>query len=1125
MSDKSPSRQQVIENPAVVDAEQTNLALPSHYVGIGASAGGLEAIEAFVGNMPSTNGLAFILVQHLSPDYKSLMVELLSKRTKMSVRRAENGMQVKVNSIYLIPPKKHLTIFHGKLILSNPERSRSGIFLPIDIFLRSLAADQGDKAVAVILSGTGSDGMRGVRAIKESGGMVMVQKETTAKFDGMPRSAIATGLADFILPPEEMPRQLLSFVKHPEQTRSERSDTILTDEDGLARIFSLLRDRHKIDFTYYKPSTVVRRIERRMTVNHINELYDYVKFLESYPREQTTLYRELLIGVTSFFRDVEAFNNLAEEHIPALLERVGGNQVRFWVAGCSTGEEAYTLAMICRECLDKTESWADIKIFATDVDNDAVIQAGNGIYPESIAADLPPPYLSKYFVQRDESFQVARSIREMVVFAQHNLIKDPPFTNIELISCRNLLIYLQPVLQRQVLDHFNFSLNPNGLLFLGHSESTGETANYFSLLNPKWKIYKSMGKANHFDHELEISKARFNHGRLLRPPFLGPQKAMRFHEEERILDRLLDSLAGDYVPLTMVINEQMELLHVLGDTTGVLRYPSGRVVNDISRIVVDDLSIPLSTGIQKAFKQNEEVRYTNVHVRENSSTRILDMRIKPFHQKKGMEPLAAIFIEEPDRYACKENEKELIAYDLDKEAAQRIQDLEQELQFTRENLQATIEELETSNEELQATNEELLSSNEELQSTNEELQSVNEELHTVNTEHQRKIMELTELNNDMDNFMESTGVGTLFLDENLEVRKFTPQISRLFQIIESDIGRPISHLRHSIADLDLIQLIERVNTNKQRLEREVKTTDGNWFLMRLSPYQIGSESFSGLVLTFIGINDLKKSEHSLAVAETALNESESKFGLLAEHIQDVFWIRTPDFSQTVYVSPAYETIWGRSLQGVYDVPESFLEAVHPDDRGYVSDRIALHQQGRWDIEYRIETSDQTVRWIHDRGFPVRDSKGQVTLMCGFASDITGQKNREEQCEKSVSSFHSTFEKASVGIVLIAPGGKLIDSNPSLRRLLGYGAGELKSMPFQSVIQQTTSSENNRVEQEISAAKKDFYQLQKQMRRKDGTMIPVNLTMISIRDASGEPNYVIGLIERDNKRDATNRENQ
>ncbi|MEJ2643221.1 MAG: protein-glutamate O-methyltransferase CheR, partial [Desulfosarcinaceae bacterium] len=502
-----------------------------------------------------------------------------------------------------------------------------------------------------------------------------------------------------------MSRQLLAFVKHPGHSRSQRSATILTDEDGLTRIFSMLRDRHKLDFTYYKPTTVGRRIERRMKINSINELREYVRFLESYPEELSTLYRELLIGVTSFFRDPDAYDRLATRYLPALFEKTQASLLRFWVAGCSTGEEAYTLAMICKDCMERTGRNLEIKLFATDVDSDAIDYAGNGIYPESIAADIAPHYLSKYFYRRDDNFLISRNIREMVVFAQHNLIHDPPFTNIDLISCRNLLIYLQPTLQQKILDYFGFSLNPRGLLFLGSSETTGEREDCFEPLDHRWKIYRSNGKGGECRPGREFSRALFQPGRQMRPSGIETAKPpMRPLEKESLLGRLLEALADDYAPLTLVVNEQLELLHVLGDATGVLRYPSGRVDNDISRIAIKELSIPLATGIPKAFRLKEEVRYTNIRLKRKDEPHLLNMRIVPLHQKRGQTALTAIFLGEAERSECLAAGLVAPSYDVDKEAAQRIQDLEHELQFTRENLQATIEELETSNEELQATN-------------------------------------------------------------------------------------------------------------------------------------------------------------------------------------------------------------------------------------------------------------------------------------------------------------------------------------------------------------------------------------------------------------------------------------
>lgn len=833
---------------------------PTLYVGIGASAGGLEALEVFFSSMPSNSGLAFIVVQHLSPDYKSLMVELLSKRTRMRVFRAESGMRVEANCIYLIPPKKNLKIFHGKLILSEQDYSK-GINLPIDIFLRSLAEDQGEKAIAIILSGTGSDGMRGIRAIKECGGMVMVQSQESAKFDGMPRSAISTGLPDFILAPHEMPDQLISFAKHPYVTKSSTSAPLLSDEDGLTRIFALLREQCKVDFTYYKPSTVNRRIERRMSINQTENLNEYVRLLEHRPQETTTLYRELLIGVTNFFRERDAFEFIKKQVFPTLFQGKENQEIRFWVAGCSTGEEAYSLAILCKDYMNQVGKKYNIKIFATDIDQEAIMRAGNGIYPESITADLPPGYLSTYFTRKEDHFQISHTLREMVVFAPHNIIKDPPFTNIDLISCRNLLIYLQPVLQKKVLELFNYSLNSNGILFLGSSETTGELADYFELIHHKWKVYRSKGKqknvfgATDFSTILKEDTSSFRRSYSTYP-------MVRPHNEERLYERFLTTLADRHLPLSLIVNEKMEVLHIFGDTSDYFKVPSGRMNNDIVKMAVKELCIPLATGIQKVFAQQKELRYTNIRL----PSKTIQLQIIPFQERKNLDPLAAVLISEIQQPQLS-TESTVPTYDLDKESQQRIEDLEQELQFTRENLQATIEELETANEELQATNEELLASNEELQSTNEELQSVNEELYTVNAEYQSKILELKDLNNDMDNLFSSTQIGFLLLDENFEIRKFSPKVNHIFNLTEKHIGLRINDLIHKVKNANPVEVILSAKGITEPMDSEIQTQEGDWHLMRVVPYHINSDYDSGYVVTFLNITTLKKAQSKLHETE------------------------------------------------------------------------------------------------------------------------------------------------------------------------------------------------------------------------------------------------------------------
>jgi two-component system CheB/CheR fusion protein len=641
---------------------------------------------------------------------------------------------------------------------------------------------------------------------------------------------------------------------------------MLTDEDGVTRIFALLRENNKIDFTYYKPTTIIRRIERRMAVNQVHDLNDYVRFLESYPVELNSLHKDLLIGVTSFFRDPDAFEAISTKYLPMLMRDAKDDKLRIWVSGCSTGEEAYSLAILCCEVLAQEDLHVDIKIFATDVDREAIVTASAGVFAESAVADIDPLMLNKYFYRKDEGFYISRQVREMVVFAQHNLVKDPPFTNIDLLSCRNLLIYLQPVLQKRVLELFNFALNPKGILFLGSSETTGEMAEFFDPVDHKWRIYQSRGRRR--QSELSEPAINFDAKRWYNTNRMtGRGATNRLHEEERLLERLVEGVAGDYLPFCMVVSETQELMHVAGDARDYLRFSTGKVINDVAKLVIKDLAIPLTTGLQKVIKTKDELIYSNIHLNGDEQNKVVNMRLKPLPTKKQQVLMIAVFIEEV-RSSPELNTSSPETYNVGKEAQQRIIDLENELQFTRENLQATVEELETSNEELQATNEELLASNEELQSTNEELQSVNEELYTVNSEYQGKITELTEVNNDLDNLLCNTGVATLFLDENLDIRRFTPEISLLFRIMDQDIGRPLSHLSHKLKGVDVIELARLVKKTERGLVREkILTNEGQEFLMRVFPYQIAPDTYSGVVFTFINTSSLQKARKELVERE------------------------------------------------------------------------------------------------------------------------------------------------------------------------------------------------------------------------------------------------------------------
>ncbi len=1019
---------------------------PNYFVGIGASAGGLEAIENFFSNMSATSGLTFIVIQHLSPDYKSLMVELLSKRTKLKVQKAEDGLQLKANNVYLIPPKKNLSIFHGKLLLSDQDQGK-GLNLPIDIFFRSLAEDQGDKAIGIILSGSGSDGMRGVRAIKEYGGLVMVQDEESAKFDGMPRSAISTGLPDYILHPQEMPQQLLSYIKHPYSAKPKPQSKLLTDEDNLARIFSLIREKHKIDFSAYKLNTVIRRIERRMSINQINELKEYVRFIENTTSELSVLYHELLIGVTNFFRDKEAFKILESKFLTELIRSKESKKLRFWVAGCSSGEEAYSIAMMVNSILENLDEKKDIKIFATDVDENAILRAGGGIFPESIAADISPEYLSKYFRKIDGNFQVQREIREMVVFAHHNLLKDPPFTNIDFISCRNLLIYIQSIYQRKVLNLFNFSLNPGGILFLGSSETIGDMFEYFEPLDKKWQIFRSKGVRRH-PTEIHLNTGNIKpKEKEIKLPKLADTKHLHNFREEKLLERLFNGLYGDYLPLVLVVNDSYELLHVLGDASEFLKFPSGKVHFDVTKMTAKEISIPIATGLQKAFKNKSATKYSNIKLREDGVTRIFNIEIKPLPSKQGQQPLSAILVDELVPSKDSNSEQNGTTYDIEQETEQRINDLEQELQFTRENLQATIEELETSNEELQATNEELVASNEELQSTNEELQSVNEELHTVNSEHQLRIMELTEANNDMINLLDTTQIGTLFFDENLELRKISSKASEILNIGDKYIGKTAMEISDKIDDFDFMKIISRVNNTEDMHEEEFMRYDKKWFVIKVTPYHITERTISGIIVTIIETTKAKQTLNSLQMHE--------RWTSIASQIAGVgYW--EYDIAQK-------KQTWSSEIFKIHDLSADNTPDVVNGMNYYIDEHKPIIEKAfnelcingkSYDLVLKIKTESDNIKWIRTIG-KAKMNGSDVVKVFGAFQDISFLKEKDTRLVHMEELYHElsdsrinavlTLKKISSRNILIQ------DVNDNAAKLFGIKRSDAIGKKLDSII--------------------------------------------------------------------------
>ena len=814
-----------------------------YIIGIGASAGGLEALQQFFQHMPANSGLSFVVVQHLSPDYKSFMADILGKYTQMKVTQIKDDMAIVPDTVYLIPPKYNLTIQNGKLKLT--EFVHGMLNHPIDVFFSSLAQEQKERAIAVVMSGTGSDGTSGIKVVKENGGLVLVQKPDTAKFDGMPRSVINTGLADFVLSPEDIVDEILNFFHFPTLIKAQEKEEIFSDEETFSTIYKVLKAVSGIDFTNYKRTTVLRRIERRMVVNHSVNLPDYVKFLEENEAEASILVKEILIGVTNFFRDPDFFEKLKQNVIYPIVDRSKeSDPIRVWSAGCSTGEEAYSLAILFKEVLEDMHLQRDVKIFATDVDTKAIEQAGKGIFSESIRDDVSPDRLARFFTKRNDQYAISKDIRRMIIFAPHNMLSDPPFGKLDLISCRNVMIYFQPVLQRTLFAIFNSALKKNGYLFLGKSETAGEYSNVFKPVCSAEKIYihKGEGKVNDF------VPPSFN---IPNVHWMSPRTSSS--ADTKTSSYLMESsyvqfLEG-FLPASVILNEANEVIHFFGNYQDYLAIAPGKATFNFFSMINKDLSLVTSTAINRCRSEHKAVTYTGIVVDCASGRRMVDLTVAPVPGGKGEDPglMVVLFLENRREEMEGITEK----YDVDTTAARRIADLEQELHESQNDLKSTIGELETVNEELQAANEELLTANEELQSSNEELQSVNEELYTVNTEYQQKLDELTLLTNDLSNFLSSTMIGILFVDSHLNIRKFTEYVGREFQLMEHDVGRTLQIFAHSFPDEDIISDAKEVLKNLAPIDREVTAMNGRYYTLRIAPYRTMENNIRGLVITII----------------------------------------------------------------------------------------------------------------------------------------------------------------------------------------------------------------------------------------------------------------------------------
>ncbi len=884
---------------------------------IGASAGGLEALEQFLGQVPDNSGMAYVVIQHLDPTQKGMLPELLQRISKLEVIQVHDRMAVIPNHVYVIPPNKSMSILKGVLHLFDPVEIR-GLRLPIDFFLRSLADDQHELAIAVILSGMGSDGSIGIRAIKEKNGIVLVQEPVSAKYNSMPQNAIDSVLADIVAPASELPAKLFAFTKHLPVVKS-NLETEIKDQSALEKIIILLRTQTGNDFSLYKKNTVYRRIERRMSVHKIDKIASYIHFMQENPKEVDILFKELLIGVTSFFRDPALWEKLGETVIPSIIaKQQEGSIVRAWVPGCSTGEEAYSLAIVFKEAVEKINPHAGIslQIFASDLDNEAIETARKGVFPPNIVSDVSAKRLSRFFIKTDEGFRINTEIREMVVFAKHNIILHPPFTKIDILTCRNLLIYMDTELQKKLLGLFYYSINPDGIMVLGTAETLGSQSQFFTPVDAKLKIFKRSGTSQTpelFDFPSSFSRAKTT-------PVENPMPVKSPINVQTLADELM---LKHFSPPGVLVNEKGDIIYISGRTGKYLEPAVGKANMNIFAMLREGISNEFPAAFRQAVMKKEVVVLHNLTVGTNGGAQALNVTIQWLGKPEPLSGLILIVFNDLPKIAGTKPLGKKGAKDI---TNARELELENELRHAREEMQSTLEEMQTSQEELKSTNEELQSTNEELQSTNEELttskeemQSLNEELQTVNAELTSKVDDFSRVNNDMKNLLNSTDIATLFLDKDLNIRRFTNEATKIFKLISSDIGRPFTDQVSDLVYPDLSADALEVLRTLVYIQKQIPAKDGRWFSIRIMPYRTFDDRIDGLVITFVNNSDVKHLEGELL-------ETEQMHRLILNSSPDVI-LRLSTEWEIIEFNPEAEKFFGKKRKAV--INQNYIQLFVP----------------------------------------------------------------------------------------------------------------------------------------------------------------------------------------------------
>jgi len=1067
-------------------------------VGIGASAGGLDAFKKFFAAMPADSGIGFVLIPHLDPKHGSMMVELLARYTKMPVIEAADGMAVEANRVYILPPNKYITISGGILHLTGPVE-RDGPQTSIDLFLRSLAEDKREKAICIILSGTGAHGSLGLKAVKASDGMAMVQDPNTAEYPRMPQSAIATGLADYVLPVEQMPEALIKYIKHYYVNGADADAKATVVPDYLSQVLALLRSRTKFDFRGYRTRMLARRIERRMSLSHFDRIGDYVVFLREHPDEIKQLFRDLLISVTNFFRDPEAFQALETEVIaPLVRAKEPDAPLRIWSAGCATGEEPYSLGILLLEHLAAEKRSCKMQIFATDVDDAALNVARQGIYPETIATDVSPERLGRFFIRADDaSYQVGKQLREIVIFARQNLITDAPFSKLDLIVCRNLLIYLEPEFQRKVVALLHFSLNEGGFLFLGPSETIGRHVDLFEPVSKKWRIFQRIGPARLEQVQVPIAaKVEPLVPTRRAAPSGAPPRPISFAELTHRL--LLDRFA----PVALLINRKYEILYFFGATDRYLAVPAGEPSQDLMAMARDGLRTKLRAAIHKAVRENAPITLGSCQVRRNGDFYPVIVTIHPMQGPEGADGLLLVTFQESDQEPIPARPP----VGLPEEPV--VRQLENELKATKEDLQSTIEELESSNEELKVSNEEVMSMNEELQSANEELetskeelQSLNEELSTVNNQLQDKVADLETSNNDMANLLNCTDVAIIFLDNQLRIKRFTPLATRLFNLIATDIDRPITDIARKYIDSTLQQDIGQVlrTLKPQETQVQLQTPDGTSWNRRITPYRTLQNRIEGVVLTFTDVTQIRRTaDHAQRLAAVLVDSNDA--------------VTVHDFDGKI-------TAWNRGAERMtgyseaealqMNVEQMIPQELHAKVRSHWNQLRRGERVDSWEAQRR--TKDGRILDVWVTATALKDGQGRPIAIAKTERDITEQKRAHAHLEyeiqqrtaalrKSQEQLAAVLHTAADAIITINAMGIIQSVNVATERMFGYDAAEMIGRNIKMLMPSPYREEHDRyLENYRKTGLKKIIGIGREVevRHKDGSTLAVDLAVSAV----------------------------